>query len=212
MLIHKEGTILPPQKQQLLDPGTIIIITAPSGSGKTTLVKRMLGIFPVLEFSVSACTRSPRSGEIHGKDYYFYTEEAFLKLIEGQAFAEWEMVYAGKYYGTLHSELQRIWKAGKVPVVDIDVQGALNIRKLYPHHAVSIFICAPSLEALGHRLQQRNTETPESLRERLNKAAEELTYASRFQHVLVNDNLEQATVELQQLICQTLSDHHHTAD
>lgn len=179
-----------------LKPGKIIIITAPSGSGKTTLVKRLLNNCPALEFSISACTRSPRPNEQDGRDYYFYNEETFKKLIAEDAFAEWEMVYSGKYYGTLKSELERIWKAGKFPLVDIDVKGALAIQDSFPENSLSIFIEAPSLEVLRQRLEGRGTETPQTLEERVNKAAFELTFAPQFSQIIINDDLEKATEEL----------------
>jgi guanylate kinase len=180
----------------ILQDKKIIIITAPSGSGKTTLVKRLLNATEHLSFSTSACTRTPRPGEQHGKDYYFFSEGEFKQLIEEDAFAEWEMVYTGKYYGTLKSELERIWQAGRYPLVDIDVQGALAIQKAYPDSSLSIFIQAPSLEELHKRLTARGTETPETLVERINKAAYELTFADKFDTIIVNDNLEEAAREL----------------
>lgn len=174
----------------------IIIITAPSGSGKTTLVKRLLKACPELCFSISACTRNPRAGEEHGTDYYFYDESAFKELIEADAFVEWEMVYTGKYYGTLKSELQRVWDKGCAPLVDIDVQGALAIKDKYPNNSLTLFIKAPSLEELRNRLINRGTETPQSLEERITKAASELTFASQFDQIIVNNDLETATEEL----------------
>ncbi|RYZ48310.1 MAG: guanylate kinase [Sphingobacteriales bacterium] len=180
--------------------GKIIIITAPSGSGKTTLVKRLLTACPKLAFSVSACTRNPRPGEEHGKDYYFYEEPVFRHLIEEEAFVEWEMVYTGKYYGTLRSELERIWDSGRAPLVDIDVKGALAIRKAFPDTSLSLFIEAPSLEVLRERLQNRGTETPQSLEERIDKAKDELTYARQFDKIIINDNLDHATGELVQTV------------
>lgn len=179
-----------------MDNKKIIVITAPSGSGKTTLVKRLLNTCPDLAFSVSACTRTPRNGELHGRDYYFYDEEQFKKLISEDAFVEWEMVYTGKYYGTLKSELERIWDAGKCPLVDIDVQGALAIRDKFPDKTRTIFIEAPSLEVLRERLKARGTETSQSLEERISKAAFELTFASRFDTIIINDNLDKAAGEL----------------
>jgi guanylate kinase len=179
-----------------LDADKIIVITAPSGSGKTTLVKRLLESCLQLKFSVSACTRLPRNGEAHGKDYYFYKEDHFQQLIAEGAFVEWEMVYSGKYYGTLKAELQRIWDDGKTPLVDIDVQGALAIRDQYPEQALTIFIEAPSLETLRERLHARGSETPYSLEERITKAAEELTFAPRFDRIIINDDLEEATHNL----------------
>ena len=176
------------------------MITAPSGSGKTTLVKHLLEACPHLGFSVSACTRSPRPGETHGKDYYFYTEDQFQQLIEEDAFAEWEMVYTGKYYGTLKSELQRLWDAGKSPLIDIDVKGALAIRDKYPDSCITIFIEAPSLEVLRQRLSNRGTETAHSIEERVTKAAYELTFAPQFDKIVINDDLEKARAELKQVV------------
>ncbi len=176
--------------------GKIIIITAPSGSGKTTLVKRLLQELPWLGFSVSACTRTPRAGEVHGRDYYFYTEEDFKQLIDEDAFVEWEMVYAGKYYGTLKSELQRLWNEGKTPLVDIDVQGALEIQNQYPDSSLTIFVQAPSLEALRERLARRGTETLHSLEERVSKAGLELSFAPQFDKIIINDVLDVAAREL----------------
>ena len=144
----------------------IIIITAPSGSGKTTLVKRLLQACPQLAFSISACTRTPRPNEQHGKDYYFYSEEEFKKLIDENAFVEWEMVYTGKYYGTLRSELERIWNDDRHPLVDIDVKGALAIHDAYPDSSMSLFIQTPSVEVLRERLKLRGTETDHSLEEK----------------------------------------------
>ncbi|HTN47695.1 MAG TPA: guanylate kinase [Flavipsychrobacter sp.] len=181
----------------MLTEGKIIIITAPSGSGKTTLVRRLLADLPWLSFSVSACTRPPRSSEVHGKDYYFLPEQEFQKRIEENAFAEWEMVYPGKYYGTLKSELSRIWEEGKIPLVDIDVQGALEIQNTYPDTSLTIFIQAPSLEALRERLLRRGTETPHSLEERVSKAGLELSFAPQFDKIIINDELETALQELE---------------
>ncbi len=179
-----------------MSTGKIIIITAPSGSGKTTLVKRLLASCPFLEFSISACTRPPRAGEQHGKDYYFYTEDEFKKLIAEEAFIEWEMVYTGKYYGTLKSELQRIWDDKKSPLVDIDVQGALAISNKYRAISRSIFIEAPSLDVLRQRLQNRGTENEHSLEERVSKARLELTFAPQFDEIIINDDLDKATQQL----------------
>lgn len=187
-----------------LSQGKIIIITAPSGSGKTTLVRRLIAASPHVGFSISACTRNPRPGEVHGKDYYFYTEEEFKQKIAEEAFVEWEMVYTGKYYGTLKSEVARIWQEGKAPLVDIDVKGALAIKAAYPDTSLSLFIQAPSLEILRERLQNRGTENPQMLEERLNKAVYELTFSDKFDRVLVNDDLELATLELVKTVEQFL--------
>jgi len=179
-----------------LTPEKIIVITAPSGSGKTTLVKRLLAACPRLEFSISACTRQPRTGETQGKDYYFYDETTFKKLIADDAFIEWEMVYTGKYYGTLRSEILRIREDNKYPLVDIDVKGALAIQEAYRNAALSIFIEAPSIDVLRQRLQARGTETPQTLEERIDKAIHELTFATKFDRIIINDDLETATKDL----------------
>jgi len=183
-----------------LTTGKIIVITAPSGSGKTTLVKRLLNACPHLGFSISACTRNPRVGETHSKDYYFYQEDDFQQLIKEDAFVEWEMVYTGKYYGTLKSELQRIWDSGRSPLVDIDVKGALAIRDKFPENCITIFIEAPSLEVLRERLRSRGTENEHSIEERVTKAAFELTFAPQFDKIVINEDLDKATAELMQVI------------
>lgn len=180
--------------------GKIIIITAPSGSGKTTLVKRLLNACPELSFSISACTRTPRPGEKHGKDYYFFTDEEFKQLIDKDSFIEWEMVYTGKYYGTLKSEIERIWQSEHYPLVDIDVQGALAIQSKYPDNSITLFIQAPSLEELRKRLELRGTETPHSLDERVSKATLELSFAPQFDKIIINDSLDEATNELVQVV------------
>ncbi len=170
----------------------VIIITAPSGSGKTTIVKRLLASHPNIVFSISACTRAPRANEKDGVDYHFLSEEDFIQKIKEEAFIEWEMVYTGKYYGTLKSELERIWNQGKLPLVDIDVQGALNIQNKNQLDSLSIFIQAPSMEELEKRLRLRGTESEETIKERLAKAKGELTYANLFDSIVVNDDLEKA--------------------
>jgi guanylate kinase len=174
----------------------IVVITAPSGSGKTTLVRKLMQACPQLGFSVSACTRAPRGMEVDGRDYHFLTEERFRALIEQDAFVEWEMVYAGKYYGTLRAELERIWAQGCYPLVDIDVKGALALQEAFPDTSLTIFIQAPSLEVLRQRLTTRGTETPQSLDERLSKATFELSYAPQFDRIIVNDDLDGAVGEL----------------
>ena len=164
------------------------------------MVKRLLAACPHLAFSISACTRKPRPGEMHAKDYYFYEEAEFQKLIEEDAFVEWEMVYTGKYYGTLKSEMERIWNEGKCPLIDIDVQGALAVRKKFPDISMTIFIEAPSIEILRERLRSRGTETEHSLEERVNKAKVELTFAPRFDRIIINENLDIATAELRDVV------------
>ncbi len=178
----------------------IIIITAPSGSGKTTIVKQLLQRSEKLAFSISACTRTPRPGEVHGKDYYFLTEPEFKDKIEANAFIEWEMVYTGKYYGTLRTEVDRIWSEEKAPLVDIDVLGALNIKSQFAEKSISIFIKAPSVDELRNRLEARGTESPQTLQERLDKAAYELSFAEQFDCIIVNDNLERAIEETLEVI------------
>jgi guanylate kinase len=149
---------------------------------------------------VSACTRSPRQGEIHGHDYFFISVEEFQQKISEEAFAEYEMVYAGKYYGTLKSELQKIWRSGGYPLADIDVQGALRLKNYFADKALSIFIKAPALEILEQRLRKRGTETEESLRERLQKAEQELQWSNSFDALIVNDQLDEACQQTEQLI------------
>ena len=178
----------------------IIIITAPSGAGKTTIVKKLLSELPQLAFSISASTRTPRENEVHGKDYYFLSTEEFHHKIEENAFAEYEMVYAGKYYGTLKSELQRIWDNHQTPLVDIDVKGALSIKEKYQQDSLSIFIEPPSLEALRVRLSERGTETQASLEERLAKARYEMSFSHEFDEIVMNDELEKAYAAVKALV------------
>lgn len=153
-----------------------------------------------MSFSVSACTRTPRPGEQHGKDYYFFTDEEFRQLIDKDSFVEWEMVYTGKYYGTLKSEVERIWQADHHPLVDIDVQGALAIQSKYPDNSITLFIQAPSLEELRKRLELRGTETPETLDERVSKATFELSFAPQFDKIIINDDINEATTELVDIV------------
>ncbi|RAJ10440.1 guanylate kinase [Chitinophaga skermanii] len=183
----------------------IIIVTAPSGAGKTTIVKKLLAAMPNLAFSISAATRNRRENEIDGKDYYFMTPETFQEKIEANEFAEYEMVYAGKYYGTLKSELQRIWDDAKFPMVDIDVKGALSIKEKYHENALTIFIQPPSIDALRERLSERGTETQASLDERLGKARYELSFAHEFDQIVVNEDLETAYNEVKTLVEQFLN-------
>lgn len=178
----------------------IIILTAPSGSGKTSITRHLLKTFPELSFSISAATRDPRGTEKNGVDYYFISEEEFKEKIQENAFAEWEMVYEGKYYGTLKQELQRIWDLGKVPVLDIDVKGAIHVQQQYPGKVLSLFIQPPSVEELKKRLESRGTETAESLNARVSKASYELSFSHSFSHVIVNDVLERACEEAENLV------------
>ena len=178
----------------------IIIITAPSGAGKTTIVKKLLSEMPQLAFSISATTRQARENEVDGRDYYFLTQEDFHEKIEAHAFAEYEMVYAGKYYGTLKSELERIWANKQVPMVDIDVKGALSIKEHYQEAALTIFIQPPTLDTLRVRLSERGTETQDSLEERLGKARYELSFSHEFDEIVINDELPQAYAEVKALV------------
>ena len=178
----------------------IIIITAPSGSGKTSITHYLLNKYPKLSFSISATTRGPRGKEANGIDYYFMDVALFKQKIDEQAFVEWEMVYEGKYYGTLRSELERIWQAGEVPVLDIDVQGAIHVQQQFEGHCLSIFIQPPSVDELRRRLESRGTETPESLATRENKASYEISFSHQFNHTIVNAELDKACAETEAAI------------
>lgn len=169
-----------------------MIITAPSGAGKTSITRYLLEIFPELAFSVSATTRLPRKNEKNGRDYYFMPEEEFQQKIRQEEFIEWEMVYEGKYYGTLKSELSRIWGMNQVPVLDIDVKGAIHVQGEYPNNILTLFIEPPSIEELKRRLESRGTESGESLEARLNKAAYELTFKHSFSKTIMNNDLSEA--------------------
>ena len=178
----------------------ILIITAPSGAGKTSITHHLMQTFPQLEFSVSAATRKARINETEGVDYHFMSEEAFKEKILLNEFVEWEMVYEGKYYGTLRSELDKIWKKGKIPVLDIDVKGAIHVQQQYPRNSISLFIETPSVDELKKRLESRGTETAESLTARINKAAYELSFKEQFNQHIVNDNLERACREAEKIV------------
>ena len=178
----------------------IIIITAPSGAGKTSITHHLMQTFPQLVFSVSAATRQARGNEQHGKDYYFISPDDFKQHIQHNEFVEWEMVYEGKYYGTLKSELQLIWDAGKIPVLDIDVKGAIHVKQQYPVSALTIFIVPPSVAVLKERLESRGTETTASLAARVNKAAYEISFKDQFDKQILNDNLEHACAEAKAIV------------
>ena len=184
----------------------IIIITAPSGAGKTSITKYLLKTFPdQLTFSISAATRQRRPYEEDGVDYHFMSVEEFKERIQNNSFVEWEMVYEGKYYGTLKSEIHRIWKEGKTPLLDIDVQGAVHVGQQHPDQTLSIFIEPPSVDELKKRLNTRGTETLESLDTRINKATYELTFRDHFDKVITNDNLEKACKEAVGIVSVFLS-------
>lgn len=176
--------------------GKLIILSAPSGAGKTTLVKYLLGKGLNLSFSISACSRHRRPYEIDGKDYYFISPEEFMAKVSNNEFIEWEEVYRGSYYGTLKSEIDRIWSGGADVIFDVDVVGALNIKKQYRKRALSIFIMPPSITELEKRLRLRLTENEETIKDRLSKAVRELEYAPEFDITIINDNLETAKGEV----------------
>lgn len=185
----------------------IIIITAPSGAGKTSIIHYLIEKLPyLLSFSISATTRSPRAHETDGKDYYFISESDFRNKIQQDEFVEWEMVYKGKYYGTLYAELERIWSLNKIPILDIDVKGALSIQKNYADSHLSIFVQPPSIEELKKRLEKRQTETPESLAARINKAAYELSFKNNFDHVVTNTRLEDACRQVEEIVQQYIAE------
>ena len=178
----------------------IIIITAPSGAGKTSITKYLMKTFPQLAFSVSAATRNPRGTEKDGVDYHFMSTETFTSKIQHEEFVEWEMVYEGKYYGTLKTELQRIWNDNKIPVLDIDVKGAIHVQQQYPQTSLSLFIQAPSVDELKKRLESRGTESAESVTARVNKAAYELSFKDHFNKVIINDELQRACGEAENIV------------
>jgi guanylate kinase len=170
----------------------LIIITAPSGAGKTSITKHLMQLYPQLAFSVSAATRQARGIEKDGVDYHFMSADDFKQKIQHNEFVEWEMVYEGKYYGTLRSELERIWSNHQIPVLDIDVKGAIHVQQQFPNTSLSLFIEPPSVDELKKRLQSRGTETAESLAARVNKASFELSFKDQFNKIIVNDDLQKA--------------------
>lgn len=186
--------------------GKIIIFSAPSGAGKTTIVKHLLNVNPALSFSISACTRDKRGRkEVHGKDYYFITPEEFRKKIDEDAFVEWEEVYEGAFYGTLKSEIERIWSTGKHVILDVDVKGGLSIKNFYKDRALGVFVKPPSVEELAKRLNSRNTDSEASISARVFKAKFELTFEDKFDVVIVNDDLERAFAEAEKVVSDFLT-------
>lgn len=175
--------------------GKSIIVSAPSGAGKTTIVRRIMEVIPELAFSISACSRAPRPNEQEGKDYYFIGVPGFKNAIENQEFIEWEEVYTDHYYGTLKKEVDRLWKAGKVIIFDVDVVGGLNLKQQFKNAALSIFIEPPNISILESRLRARKTESEGRIELRIKKAAWELTQATQFDCCILNDQLEQAVEE-----------------
>jgi len=180
--------------------GKAIIVSAPSGAGKTTIVRRLLKAVPQLDFSVSACSRPKREEETNGKDYYFITAGEFREKIARDEFVEWQEVYPGSYYGTLKSEMDRIWSLGRTPIFDVDVVGAVNLKKYFGDAGLGIFIHPPSVAELENRLRKRGTESDEMLRKRLDKAEYELTFARYFDTVVINDDLEDKCMQVTKLV------------
>jgi guanylate kinase len=177
------------------DNKKVIIFSAPSGSGKTTIIKRLLSYFPEFEFSISATSRKPRAGETDGHDYYFLSKESFEEKVNNNQFLEWEEVYAGTRYGTLKSEIDRIWGNGKIVVFDVDVLGGMRLKEYFGSKALSIFVMPPSIEVLEQRLRIRNTETEEAIQKRLSRSSLELQHSTKFDLTIVNDILENAVEE-----------------
>lgn len=181
--------------------GKLIIFCAPSGSGKTTIVKHLLATNPSLGFSISACTRDRRGrAEEHGKDYYFLTPDEFKKKMENQEFVEYEEVYPGAYYGTLKSEIERLWAAGKSVIFDVDVKGGLSLKNYYKEKALAVFVKVPSMEVLESRLRERKTDSEESISNRMFKVNFEMSFESKFDTVLINDTLEESLEKAQKLV------------
>ena len=179
----------------------VIIFSAPSGSGKSTIVNHILGLYPELEFSISATSRAPRGNERNGREYYFFSADEFRKMISEDKFVEYEEVYAGSFYGTLKSELDRIWGQGHVIIFDVDVKGGVNLKKFFGDKALSIFIQAPSVACLRERLVGRGTDSAEAIEKRVSKAAAEIDFAKgKFDYTLVNDDLDKAFAETDKVV------------
>jgi len=187
-------------------PGKLIIFSAPSGAGKTSIVHQLLKARNDLEFSISACSRAKRENEKDGVDYYFMTVEEFKRRIKNDEFLEWEEVYENSFYGTLKSEVERIWAKGKHVIIDMDVVGGLNIKKYDPENALAIFVMAPTIEELEERLKNRCTESPEALKIRTDKAKHEMTFADKFDKIIMNDDLARAVEEAKKVVHEFLSE------
>ncbi len=178
----------------------VMVFSAPSGAGKTTIVTHLLKAFNKLEFSVSATSRAPRGQEVDGKDYYFLSVKEFKKRIKNNEFVEYEEVYPGSFYGTLKSEVERIWAKGNVIMFDVDVKGGVSIKRIFGEKAFTVFIMPPSLEVMEKRLRARGTDSEDAIKTRVAKAAEEMTYAAKFDAVLVNDVLEESFEKAERLV------------
>ncbi|MBQ3438555.1 MAG: guanylate kinase [Bacteroidales bacterium] len=183
----------------------VLIFSAPSGSGKSTIVNHILGLHPEIEFSVSATSRLPRGAEKDGVEYFFYSADVFRLLVRDDKFVEYEEVYPDRFYGTLKAEVNRIWARGHVIIFDVDVKGGVNLKKYFGDQALSVFIQAPSVEVLRERLVKRGTDSAEDIEKRVAKAAEEMTYAPKFDRILVNDDLATALAEAENMVDTFLS-------
>lgn len=184
--------------------GKLIIFSAPSGSGKTTIVKHLLKNFTALGFSISATTRHRRQGEKEGEDYYFLSPEEFRYKLDNDQFAEWQEVYEGVYYGTLKSEVERLWSMGKSVIFDVDVKGGLNLKKVYQEKALAVFVKVPDPDELAYRLKSRGTESDENLKLRLEKVRYEMTFEDQFDCTLVNDDLDEALSRAEKIVKEFL--------
>ena len=184
----------------------VLIFSAPSGSGKSTIVNHILGLHPEVEFSVSATSRAPRGEEKDGVEYFFYSADIFRLLVRDDKFVEFEEVYPDRFYGTLKAEVNRIWSRGHVIIFDVDVKGGVNLKKYFGDQALSVFIQAPSVEVLRERLVKRGTDSAEDIEKRVAKAAEEMTYAPKFDKVLINDDLATAFAEAEEMVDAFLSE------
>ena len=184
----------------------VLIFSAPSGSGKSTIVNHILGLHPEIEFSVSATSRAPRGEEKDGVEYFFYSADLFRLLVRDDKFVEYEEVYPDRFYGTLKAEVNRIWARGHVIIFDVDVKGGVNLKKYFGDQALSVFIQAPSVEVLRDRLVKRGTDSAEDIEKRVAKAAEEMTYAPKFDKVLINDDLATAFAEAEAMVDTFLAD------
>lgn len=187
-------------KMQQIQEGKLLIFCAPSGAGKSTVVRHLMQLDLRLAFSISCTSRQPRKGEVNGREYHFISPEEFRLKAEAGEFVEWEEVYPEQFYGTLRSEVERIWEAGQHALFDIDVMGGMNLKKFYGKHALSVFVEPPSLAVLEERLRGRGSDNEASLKKRLDKAEYEMSFAPRFDYILVNDKLEPALSEAEKLV------------